>query len=115
MDQPVFTKAAFGFFVGMYGWGYNILFEIFAGEAGSVAASGDKVSMHVKTGWSIYPLGYCFGYLTGQVDDDVLNLVYKLADFVNKIAFCLAIWQSGKNETHERTYSSSGQRQGIFS
>jgi len=119
------VNAAFGFFVGMCGWGY-ILYEIFAGEAGSVAASGDKVGKHVKTsfdtmrfivtvGWSIYPLGYFFGYLMGQVRDDVLNLVYNLADFVNKIAFCLAIWQSAKNDTHERTYSSSGQRQGMFS
>merc|ERR1712099_141695 len=98
----------------------------YCGEAGSVAASGDKVGKHVKTsfdtmrfivtvGWSIYPLGYFFGYLMGQVRDDVLNLVYNLADFVNKIAFCLAIWQSAKNDTHERTYSSSGQRQGMFS
>jgi len=108
-----FVNAGFGFFVGMCGWGY-ILFEIFAGEAGSVAASGDKVGKHVKTsfdtmrfivtvGWSIYPLGYFFGYLMGQVNDDVLNLVYNLADFVNKIAFCLAIWQSAKNDTHERS------------
>merc|ERR1712203_1093778 len=61
-----FVNAGFGFFVGMCGWGY-ILFEIFAGEAGSVASSGDKVGKHVKTsfdtmrfivtvGWSIYPL-----------------------------------------------------------
>merc|ERR1712217_58433 len=86
----------------------------YCGEAGSVAASGDKVGKHVKTsfdtmrfivtvGWSIYPLGYFFGYLMGQVNDDVLNLVYNLADFVNKIAFCLAIWQSAKNDTHERS------------
>merc|ERR1719410_2431646 len=86
---------------------------MFAGEAGSVAAGGDKVGVHVKTsfdtmrfivtvGWSIYPLGYFFGYLMGQVNDDVLNLVYNLADFVNKIAFCLAIWQSAKRDTSER-------------
>merc|ERR1712061_936180 len=101
-----------GFFIGLCGWGY-ILFEIFAGEAGSVAASGDKVGEHVKAafatmrfivtaGWSIYPLGYFFGYLLGQVDDSALNLVYNLADFVNKIAFCLAIWQSAKRDTSER-------------
>merc|ERR1711963_402354 len=65
----------------------------YCGEAGSVAASGDKVNVHVKTsfstmrfivtvGWSIYPLGYFFGYLMGGVDDDSLNLVYNLADFV---------------------------------
>merc|ERR1711953_1119203 len=82
------------------------------GEAGSVAASGEKVSENVKTsfatmrfivtvGWSIYPLDYFFGYLMGSVNDDALNLVYNLADFVNKIAFCLAIWASAKKDTRE--------------
>merc|ERR1712232_453762 len=77
----------------------------FMGEAGKVAATGDKVNEYVKQsfqtmrfivtiGWSIYPLGYFFGYLMGGVKDDILNLVYNLADFVNKIAFCLAIWSS---------------------
>jgi bacteriorhodopsin len=98
-----------GFACGMAGWGF-ILFEIFMGEAGSVAASGEKVSEYVKAsfntmrfivtvGWSIYPLGYFFGYLLGSVNDSALNLVYNLADFVNKIAFCLAIWQSASKET----------------
>merc|ERR1712194_547750 len=88
-----------GFVVGMAGWGF-ILFEIFAGEAGSVAADGDKVNQYVKSsfntmrlivtaGWCIYPLGCFFGYLMGAVNDDALNLVYNLADFVNKIGFLL--------------------------
>jgi len=104
-----FTSAWAGFIWGMAGWGY-ILFEIFAGEAASVAASGDKVNEYVKAsfqtmrlivtvGWSIYPLGYFFGYLMGGVQDSVLNLVYNLADFVNKIAFCLAIWNSARKST----------------
>merc|ERR1739836_350181 len=56
----------------------------------------------VSVGWSIYPLGYFFGYLMGGVQDSVLNLVYNLADFVNKIAFCLAIWASAKQSTLEK-------------
>ena len=40
----------------------------------------------VSVGWSIYPLGYFFGYLMGGVADCTLNLVYNLADFVNKQA-----------------------------
>merc|ERR1711988_1942633 len=98
-----------GFMVGMAGWGF-ILFEVFAGEAGKVAASDEKVSEHVRAafstmriivtaGWCIYPLGYFFGYLLGSVNDSILNLVYNLADFVNKIAFCLAIWQSAVKDT----------------
>merc|ERR1719201_2167454 len=43
-----FVNAWAGFAVGMAGWGF-ILFEIFMGEAGSVAASGDKVGEHVKS------------------------------------------------------------------
>merc|ERR1712100_600304 len=107
-----FVNAWLGFIVGLAGWGF-ILFEIFAGEAGSVAATGDKVSEHVKSsfstmrfivtaGWCIYPLGYFLGFLLGSVHDDTLNLVYNLADFVNKIAFCLAIWSSAKTDTQEK-------------
>ena len=99
-----------GFVLGMAGWGF-ILFEIFAGEAGKIAGTG--VSENVKAsfgtmrfivsvGWSIYPLGYFFGYLMGGVADCTLNLVYNLADFVNKIAFCLAIWASAKKDTAEK-------------
>merc|ERR1711869_35862 len=104
-----FLPAIVGFALGMSGWGF-ILFEIFMGEAGSVAASGEKVNEYVKAsfntmrfivtvGWSIYPLGYFFGYLLGSVNDSALNLVYNLADFVNKIAFCLAIWQSAVKDS----------------
>merc|ERR1712094_158086 len=38
----------------------------------------------------------------GWVNDCSLNLIYNLADFVNKIAFCLAIWQAAKNETLDK-------------
>jgi bacteriorhodopsin len=100
-----------GFVLGMAGWFY-ILYEIFMGEAGAVATRGDNVNKHVQSsfktmrfivtvGWSIYPLGYFFGYLMGSVQDSVLNLVYNLADFVNKIAFCLAVWASAKASTAE--------------
>merc|ERR1712107_101057 len=68
------------------------------GEAGKVAAGDEKVSEHVKKsfstmrlivtiGWSIYPLGYFFGYLQGKVKADDLNLIYNVADVINKIAF----------------------------
>jgi bacteriorhodopsin len=96
-----------GFAIGLAGWGF-ILYEIFMGEAGSTSGDTDA---HVKSsfstmrfivsaGWCIYPLGYLFGYLIfAGSHDDILNLIYNLADFVNKIAFCLAIWSSAKADT----------------
>merc|ERR1712087_250094 len=48
-----------GFFAGLCGWGF-ILMEIFMGEAGSVAASGDKVSAHVKTSFNTMRFGTIF-------------------------------------------------------
>ena len=69
------------------GWVY-ILYEVFSGEAGKRAAkSGNKalvtafgaMRMIVTVGWAIYPLGYIFGYLTGGVDANSLNVIYNAA------------------------------------
>merc|ERR1711918_37634 len=67
-----------------------------------VQSSFSTMRLIVTAGWSIYPAGYFFGSLMGGVNDCSLNLIYNLADFVNKIAFCLAIWQAAKNETRHR-------------
>jgi bacteriorhodopsin len=97
------------FFLGMAGWGF-ILKEIFVGEAAKEAGnlqahvkkSYDIMKFIVSAGWSIYPAGYFFGYLILQHRaDGILNLIYNLADFVNKIAFCLAIWSCAKADTAE--------------
>jgi len=99
-----------GFIIGMAGWVY-ILYEIFSGEAGRAAAkSGNKslvtafgaMRMIVTVGWAIYPLGYVFGYLTDAVDPITLNVVYNLADFVNKIAFGLVIWAAATSSSGKR-------------
>merc|ERR1719231_203002 len=102
-----------GFVVGMAGWLF-ILYEIFMGEAGSVAGEQKSEAVRsafgtmrfiVSIGWSIYPLGYFFGYLMGAVSDDPLNLIYNVADFVNKIWFCLAIKCS-----EERNHGTDGRQ-----
>ena len=43
----------------------------------------------VTAGWSIYPLGYFCGYLSGAVDETLLIVVYNVAGFVNKIGFVI--------------------------
>ena len=87
------------FFISMAGWIY-IIYEIFAGEASQIsAANGTAASqtafnalrLIVTVGWAIYPLGYVLG-AGGDGGADALNIVYNLADFVNKIAFGVVIW-----------------------
>ena len=88
-----------GFVIGMLGWLY-IIYEIFAGEASQINASkGSAASQKafnalrliVTIGWAIYPIGYVVGY-TGGGSAEGLNIIYNLADFVNKIAFGVVIW-----------------------
>jgi len=100
LGEAGYINPMLGFVIGMGGWIY-VLYEIFSGEAGKTAAkSGNKalttafgaLRMIVTVGWCIYPLGYVFGYLAGGVDANSLNVIYNLADFINKIAFGLVIW-----------------------
>ena len=110
MGEAGYINAMLGFIIGMAGWVY-ILYEVFSGEAGKAAAkSGNKalvtafgaMRMIVTVGWAIYPLGYVFGYLTGGVDANSLNVIYNLADFINKIAFGLVIWAAAMSASGGR-------------
>ena len=58
--------------------------------------------MIVTVGWAIYPLGYIFGYITNSVDNNLLNIIYNFADFINKIAFGLVIWVAAMQNTASR-------------
>nr|APF29487.1 proteorhodopsin [uncultured bacterium] len=93
------------FAIGMAGWLY-IIYEIFAGEASQIsAASGTPASQYafnalrliVTVGWAIYPIGYILG--AGEGGEAGLNLIYNLADFVNKIAFGVVIWVAAVSST----------------
>ena len=110
LGEAGYINATLGFIIGMAGWVY-ILYEVFSGEAGKAAAkSGNKalvtafgaMRMIVTIGWAIYPLGYIFGYLTGGIDAASLNIIYNLADFINKIAFGLVIWAAAVSSTPAR-------------
>ena len=106
-----YINPVFGLVISIGGWIF-VLYEIFSGQAGKAAAkSGNKsfvtafgiLRMIVSVGWCIYPLGYVFGHLTGGVDDNSLNVIYNLADFVNKIGFGLVIWVAAMQSTNARS------------
>jgi len=81
------------------------------GEAGTVVC--EDVSEHVKkaytlmrfivtVGWSIYPIGYVIGNICNLHGSVLyLNLIYNIADFINKIAFVLACWDCAKRDSEK--------------
>merc|ERR1712151_232558 len=84
--------------------------EVFAGES-AAAAGTSNVSAAVKQsynnmriivscGWAIYPLGYFIGQMNKSASAaEALNVIYNIADFVNKIAFVLACWSCAKSDS----------------
>ena len=53
----------------------------------------------VLVGWAIYPIGYVMGYMTSSASPESLNIIYNLADFINKIGFGLVIWAAAKKDS----------------
>ena len=107
LGEAGFMNATLGFVIGMAGWLW-IIYEIFVGEASKINAnSANEASqtafktlrLIVTVGWAIYPIGYVMGYMMGAADANSLNVVYNVADLVNKIAFGVAIWLAATRDT----------------
>lgn len=97
-----YMSPTLGFLIAVAG-GLYILGEIYLGQASKInASSGNHVvqsafnalRLIATIGWAIYPLGYFMEYLGGGVDPMSLNVIYNLADFLNKIAFGLVIYRA---------------------
>ena len=90
----------------MLGWGY-ILYELWSGDVKEASESGspgvqyafNAMRMIVTVGWAIYPIGYLMG--AGTIDGmgaDDMNILYNVADLVNKGAFGMMIWYAAKHD-----------------
>ncbi|CAD7953802.1 unnamed protein product [Amoebophrya sp. A25] len=103
-----------GFVPGCATWLY-IIYEVFLGEASQISAKSTNMAQKsafntlrliVSVGWSIYPIGYYVTYLIapgapgntpylyGYHSQSVINIVYNIADLVNKGAFGMAIYSA---------------------
>ena len=105
-----YMSATLGFIIGVVGWLY-ILGELYMGEAGRAnAESGSEVThmafnglrLIVTIGWAIYPLGYFINNLGGGVDTNSLNIIYNMADFLNKIIFGFVIYNAALSDTQAK-------------
>jgi len=105
-----------GFVVGMLCWLY-IVYETFSGEAAAYAAkltsdasksAYSTLRLIVSVGWTIYPIGFAVAYIIpglgfspenppgsqNGVPQAALNIIYNIADLVNKGAFGLCVWSA---------------------
>src|SRR6056300_2023742 len=79
---------------------YYFFFLFFFNDTATTEIYTNLNTLSLHDALPIYPLGYALGYFV-YVDDmgnttaaasEALNIVYNLADVVNKIAFGLLIW-----------------------
>ena len=108
MGESGVMAAMPAFVIGMAAWLYMIyVLYMGAGKAAvastsaSVQTAYNSMLLIIVVGWAIYPLGYVFGYLMGAVDASTLNLIYNLADFINKILFGLVIWKAAMDDNKQ--------------
>ena len=109
MGEAGLMDVTLAFIIGVAAWGY-IIYEVFAGEASKLSdSSGNKggqfafntLRIILTAGWFIYPLGYFLGYMGGGTDIGTVNIIYNIADLVNKTAFGLAIWAGAKMDSDQ--------------
>ena len=95
-----------GFAVGMIAWAY-IIYEIWVGdakEASKNASEGTQFAFRAMAiiltmGWAIYPIGYVYGADGDTEAINNLNILYNIADVLNKTAFGLMVWYAATIDT----------------
>ena len=94
------------FAVGVAAWIY-IIYEVWAGEAKenvSGASEGTQfafkaMAIILTVGWAIYPIGFIMGEGGDASDVENLNILYNIADVVNKTAFGMMVWYAATMDT----------------
>ena len=91
--------------IGVAAWAY-IIYEVWAGDAKKGADTTSEgpqfafkaMAIILTVGWAIYPIGYFMG-TSADADTDALNILYNIADVVNKTAFGLMVWYAATMDT----------------
>ena len=94
------------FIVGCLAWAY-IIYALWVGEAKEKVGEASEgtqfafkaMAVILTIGWAIYPLGWIMGQDAGDSGIDRLNILYNIADVVNKTAFGLMVWYAATMDT----------------
>ncbi|MCB1439547.1 MAG: bacteriorhodopsin [Nitratireductor sp.] len=109
LGEAGFMHATLAFLIGLVFWLY-ILGELFFGKMDEVIRNTSNehvrrgyfwLRLIVTVGWAIYPLGNFITSFAGYVDDGALSVAYNTADFLNRMAFGLAVLASAMLESGE--------------
>ena len=112
LGETIFTESAaiWGLVSGLFY--FAIVYEIWLGSAAKLAkaAGGDVLQSHkllcwfVLVGWAIYPLGYMLGtdgWYTSILGKGSVDVVYNIADAINKIGFGLVVYTLALKSTKD--------------
>merc|ERR1712031_85924 len=81
-----------------------------APERAAAQSAFNTLRLIVSIGWCIYPIGFAIAYLcffdqpAGVLSGEAmaaLNIIYNLADFINKGAFGLCVWSAAVSAAAE--------------
>ena len=95
-----------GFGVGLFAWIY-IIYEIWMGDAKEASKSASEgtqfafraMALILTVGWAIFPIGYVYGNNGDSAAIENLNILYNIADVLNKTAFGLMVWYAATLDT----------------
>lgn len=99
LGEAQFMHATLAFLIGLLFWLY-ILGELYFGKMDeSIRAAGNSnvqrgyfwLRLIVTVGWAIYPLGNFITSFGGYADEGGVSVAYNLADFLNRMAFGVAV------------------------
>jgi Bacteriorhodopsin-like protein. len=87
-----------------------IVYEVFAGSVAKLAKESNNAALNqamfllkifITLGWSVYPIGYMT--MPGNLLDGMGNIdvIYNIADAINKIGFGLVIYYVAVNSSKE--------------
>lgn len=111
LGEAGFMHATLAFLIGLVFWLY-ILGELYFGRMDEVVRGSHNepvqrgyfwLRLIVTVGWAIYPLGNFITSFGGYVDDGSLSVAYNLADFLNRMAFGVAVLASAMLASEVKT------------